>query len=304
MGLFGFGKNPDDKSDKRIICDLCHEEKSKFFSTTLIDGHRLCKDCYSARSFAKDISYQECEWNNWRNWSLVEFTDCAAYEAYMQNTLVQMFEETHTFGHMAIDANHGLFRRTGRFRSKTSEKDRIYSFACMQDYEFGLFHTVSTTSYSDGSRDVYEDPMSTPVLVIRMWCPHLEIVFEGEPMLTEAWSEEYKDFKAFRQFFSDAFRYYTGRMESTGSCENNGASQYTFSQEHVEQISAQYERARNLFLISDMSEVTEEYLDRMYQVLQEAYRQENPFGFRTKNAYEIDEAYRALKALFIRQPAE
>ena len=57
-------------------------------------------------------------------------------------------------------------------------------------------------------------------------------------------------------------------------------------------------------MISDMSEVTEEYLDRMYQVLQEAYRQENPFGFRTKNAYEIDEAYRALKALFIRQPAE
>ena len=109
---------------KDVFCDVCGKKAGVIFRTKLSDGHYLCSDCTDKiPTYAYSSVLQ--------TYNLEMYNDFLCYIAYSNQELRPLFEETHSYYLIHVDAKHKLF-----YLGHRMEKDTvIYQFQNVESFD-------------------------------------------------------------------------------------------------------------------------------------------------------------------------
>ena len=264
---------------KEIPCAFCGKKTKLLSRTKLKDGNYICSDCTSV-----------VPWYIWSSveneYTLENFVDLTCYVAYSEAELRPIFEETHHYYSIHIDAIHNLFYIGSRIKADTV----FYHFKFIDEYEL-IFEPEEI------KEGVLGDKVRGKILFnVRMLYPifyYEEILDRGASAKakkaffgTKMSYENPKNMDEFCEIFESCFRADEDAMRD--ECENDNIG--------VNTIDVGLHEAAALFMIDDLDSVTLDELKSQRNQLIKTFHPDKNGDNNIKYSQKINAAYDLLKA--------
>ena len=268
MGLF-----------REIHCAKCGKKTNLLFRTKLADGNYLCSDCTSMIPdyMMHSVRTSDC-------YTLDGYKNLVEYIDFSNLVLRSLFQETHAYYNIHIDAEHGLF-----YIGKSVNDNTVFlRMRYIDDYNL----TFSVEEIKEGT---FVDKITGKVLFrIQMGHPifyHEEILDYGARVKaqktffgTEYRYENPNGMDKFLLFFEAAIVADLEAYRASLEDEYGGIEETT-----------ELQQAMSLFMIDDLSTVTIESLKAQRNRLIMTFHPDAASDNDTKYAQKINSAYSILK---------
>lgn len=266
MGLF-----------KEIHCAKCGKKTNMLFRTKLTDGNYLCSDCTSMIPDYMMDSVRNC-------YSLEGYQNLIEYIDYSNKALRPLFQETHAYYNIHIDADHGLF-----YIGKSVNANTVFlRMRYIDDYNL----TFSAEEIKEGT---FGDKIAGKILFrIQMGHP----IFYHEEVL-----DQNSRVKAKKAFFGTEYRYENpkGMDEFMLFLEAAIVADLEVYRASLEdeydgvEETTELQQAMSLFMIDDLNTMTLETLKAQRNRLIKTFHPDAANDGNTKYAQKINSAYDILK---------
>lgn len=267
---------------KEIYCADCGAKTKMLFRTKLQDGQYLCSKCMKKVPYYMISTFDS-------SYTLEDYNAFKDYIDYSETNLRPVFNETHSFHDVHIDAENKIFY----IGSYGISKETIFlRFANLADFDM-LFQPEEFKEGIIGSKVTGDILLS-----VSMTQPYFQ--YETKMVLGAK-------AKAKKAFFGNKIKYENPRgmdefieaFATTWSAAIEEASQqyysYTQSEPVVNSTPSELQQAMALFMIDDLDDVTLSSLKLHRNRLMQTFHPDTGSADDTKYAQKINNAYEVLK---------